>query len=252
MNRVPPHERCFGVTEHSTMQSLVPDMTGKGVSSKSDDDDYDVVIAMHTCGKGCIAYFGDVNAEDQMLWLVSSFVESRYPKLPVDCFSSNDDKTFSEIIQLKRDDNTLFKEGKLDEAITKCQLALEKFGPKLGSNGEQKDGRIAILSNLSLVLFKKKDFLQSESVVSQALEMEWGHSKCSYRRAMACFRISQSTPGGDLKRLRQAKKDVLNADISKSTRDLFLRLEAEIKKIEKEEQKRFSSGFAAGMAGKLA
>lgn len=81
--RVPKHERCFGVTENSKTQSMVPFMSGKDVSKESEDDNYDVIIAMHDYGKGVIAYFGDVNAEHQTIHLVDAFVTSRSPTLPI-------------------------------------------------------------------------------------------------------------------------------------------------------------------------
>lgn len=248
---VPPHERCFGVTKNSKTRSLVPMMSGKDVSAKPDDDDYDVVVAMHNYGKGSIAYFGDVNAEDETLWLVSAFLESRSPKHPIDCFSGIDNATFSTIMQLKEEGNNFFKNGELDQAIPCYQSALDEFGTKLGSNGPQKETYVNILSNLSLVYLKQEDYLQAENTASKALELEWGHNKCSYRRALARLKISQSTPSGDLKRLRQAMKDVLNADPGNATKILLLQVEVEIKKVEKRERNHFSAGFAAAMTGRL-
>jgi len=74
---VPPHERCFGVSSTSTTQSLVPTMNGRSVPPEVSAEDYDVVMAMHEYGKGIIAYFGDVNAEDKTIQLVAAFVQSR-------------------------------------------------------------------------------------------------------------------------------------------------------------------------------
>jgi hypothetical protein len=51
---------------------------------KTEDGNYDVVVAVHDFGKGVIAYFGDVNAEDQTIALVAAFVESRSPKSPIE------------------------------------------------------------------------------------------------------------------------------------------------------------------------
>lgn len=82
--RVPKHERCFGVTKDSTTQSMVPFMSGLDRSKKDGEDDYDVVVAVHDFGQGVIAYFGDVNAEDQTIALVAAFVESRAPTLPIE------------------------------------------------------------------------------------------------------------------------------------------------------------------------
>ncbi len=82
--RVPKHERCFGVTKNSKTQSLVPFMNGLDKSKKDGDDDFDVVVAVHDFGDGVIAYFGDVNAEDQTIALVAAFVESRSPVSPIE------------------------------------------------------------------------------------------------------------------------------------------------------------------------
>lgn len=253
--RVPKHERCFGVTEKSRTKSLVPHMSGRDVSAKSDDGNYDVVVAMHDYGKGAVAYFGDVNAEHETIWLVAAFVESRSPKLPIDCFSSIDECVMAEIKQLKEEGNHSFKEGRLDEALAKYNSALGKFGLKIGTNGYQRDCYVALLANVSLICFKEKDYHQSEALASIVLDIEWGHEKCSYRRAMARFKISQATDGGDLILLRKAKKDVMNGartppSTLKATQKLMFQINDEIKRLEKKEGKKFSRGFENALGGK--
>lgn len=254
--RVPKHERAFGVTENSRTQSLVPHMSGKDVSVESKDGNYDVVVAIHDHGKGSIAYFGDVNAEPETIWLVAAFVESRAPKLPIDCFSSIDELAFSEITELKEEGNGSFKAGSLDEALASYRLALENFGPKLGSHGPQRDCYVALLSNLSLIYYKKEDYSQSEACAARVLDIEWGHEKCSYRRAMAQYKICQSTPGGDLILLRKAYDDILNAGRTppatlKATQKLMSQIDAGIKRLEKKQQKQFSAGFQNALARKF-
>ncbi len=81
---------------------MVPFMSGKDVSKESEDDNYDVIIAMHDYGKGVIAYFGDVNAEHQTIHLVDAFVTSCSPTLPVDWFSRIDDQSILWDIAVKR------------------------------------------------------------------------------------------------------------------------------------------------------
>ena len=127
------------------------------------DGNYDVIVAMHEYGKGVVAYFGDVNAERETIWLVAAFVE----------------------------------------------------------------------------------YLR--------LEIEWGHVKCSYRRAIARFKISQGTSGGDLILLRKAKEDVLNAGGAspKAAEKLMSQIENEIKRLEKRERKHFSASFQNALSGKL-
>jgi tetratricopeptide (TPR) repeat protein len=250
--RVPKHERCFGVTEKSRTQSLVPFMSGLDKAKKSDDENYDVIVAVHDYGKGSIAYFGDCNAEHQTIWLVAAFLESRSPKFPIDCFASIDENIFVEITQLKDIANEYFKVGDFDDELEAYLLALEKFGTKLGS-GPQRDCYIALLSNVSLNYYKKEDYAQSEVFASKVLDIEWGQEKCSYRRALARLKMSQAKPGGNLALLRKAMSDVLNAGRTppstlRATQKLLSQIEAEIKKVEKKEQRQFSAGFEKALS----
>jgi hypothetical protein len=249
--RVPKHERCFGVTEKSRNQSLVPFMSGLDRAKKPHDENYDVSVAVHDYGKGSIAYFGDVNAEHQTIWLVAAFLECRSPKFPIDFFSSIEENTFVEITQLKDIANESFKGGDLDGALATYLLALEKFGTKLGSHGPQRDCYLALLSNVSLNYYKKQDYPQSEAFASKILDIEWGQEKCSYRRALARLKISQEKSGGDLALLRKAMSGVLNAgrtppSTQRATQKLLSQIEEEIKKVEKKERRQFSVGFSAG------
>lgn len=75
----PKHERCFGVTERSFNRPYYQppaEMRGKS-------EDYDAVVAVHDFGKGAIAYFGDMNLEEQTIALVAAFLESRSPESPI-------------------------------------------------------------------------------------------------------------------------------------------------------------------------
>jgi hypothetical protein len=254
--RVPKHERCFGVSRKSRTQSLVPHMSGRDVSEKDEDGNYDVVVAMHEHGKGAIVYLGDVNAEEQTIWLTAAFIESRAPKLPIDCFSRIEDDTFTEITRLKKEGGELFNKGDLDGAMKSYESAMKLYGSKLGTNGQQRDCYMALLSNASLVAYKKGDYRLSETFATNVLEMEWGHEKCSYRRAMARLKICQSTPGGNLALLRQAEDDAYNAGstppgVFKAKQKLVSQIEAEIKRLKKKNQADFSSGFGKALSGKL-
>ena len=94
------------------------------------------------------------------------------------------------------------------------------------------------------------EHILSEECASRALDMEWGHEKCSYRRAIARLKISQST-GGNVGLLRKAKSDVLNAARGPSTTKLLQQIEAEIEKLKKSERNKFSRGFENALAGKF-
>ena len=84
-------------------------MGNKDVSKGSDEDVFDIIVAMHEYGKGVIAYFEDVNGETETLWLVAAFIESRAPKLPIDNFSSLSGSEFAEVKQLKDAGNSEFQ-----------------------------------------------------------------------------------------------------------------------------------------------
>jgi len=102
---------------------------------------------------------------------------------------------------------------------------------------------------LSLVYLKKKLYYEAELTAGKGLDAEWGHNKCSYRRAMARLQISLITKGGDLDRIRGAKKDVINSDPGDATRKLLLRIEKEEKRLGQRERQHFSSGFASAISG---
>ena len=212
---------------------------------------YEAVVAMHEYGKGVIAYFGDVNAEHETIELVAACVESRAPRLPIDCFAGLDQSVFTAILAIKEEGNVYFKEGRIDEAIASYNAALKKFGHKVGLHGPQRDCQVALWSNLTLMYMKKEDFHQAESSALKALDLEWDHAKCSYNLAKARLNISRKTCGGDLVRLRQSKRNVLNAERGNATRKLLCSITDEIEKLEKQEQKRFGAGFASGFASAM-
>ena len=94
LRKVPPHERCFGVTDQSRTQSLVPFMAGQDVSKGDEPDsvtadsaamasDYDVCVATHQFGTGAVAFFGDVNCEGRTSELVAAFVAAAAEEAPV-------------------------------------------------------------------------------------------------------------------------------------------------------------------------
>ena len=173
-------------------------MAGLDKAKTSSDENYDVIVAVHEYGKGSVAYFGDCNAEDQTIWLVAAFLESRSPKLPIDCFSHIDEDIFVEISRLKDIANKSFKERDLDGALATYLLALEKFGTKLGSNGPQRDCYLALLSNVSLNYYKKEDYLQSEVFASKVLDIEWGHEKMLLPKGTGQAQNKSNNTGGEL------------------------------------------------------
>lgn len=249
---VPPHERCFGVSSESRTNSLVPFMDGRDVSREEGSDDYDVIVAMHEHGKGVIAYFGDVNGEDETIQLVAAFVQSRAPKLPVDCFAGLTEEEFNAIKELKEQGNAAFQTGKLNEALELYQQALKTFGARLGSNGPQRDVYINLHSNMSLIYFKQEKWFEAETAATRGVEQDCFHEKCLFRRAKARLKFSRATKGGDIARLTGAKADLVACckpgDATfETTQKLLLSTEQEIKRLKKQQQKSFLKGFGQAL-----
>lgn len=249
---VPPHERCFGVTKDSKTQSLVPLMTGRDVSKYDNDEDYDIIVAMHNFGKGAIAYFGDVNAEDATIRLVYAFIESRAPKLPIDCFSHLEEAAFAQVMELKQQGTIAFGEARLDDAERLYMSALELYGSKSGSRGPQKDEHVKLLSNVSLIHLKQKRWVQAESFASQALVIDEDHQKSLYRRAKACYQISQNTRGGDRAMLQRAKTDLMDCLLedpisNHEARSLCEKVNKERSRLDAKRNQDFRTGFATAL-----
>lgn len=98
-------------------------------------------------------------------------------------------------------------------------------------------------------LSKKKLYHEAETTSGKGINAEWGHSKCSYRRAMARLQISFNTNGSDLPRIRDVKKDVINSDPRNATRKFLFRIKKEEKRPGKRERTHSSSGLASVMTG---
>jgi len=220
---VPPDERFF-VAKESTEE---------------------VVVAAHNYGKGVIAYFADVNGEPETMWLVAAFVQSRAPRMPIDSSVSGiQEQAFQDAMKLKQQGNDAFQGGNMERAEGCYLAALAIFGEKIGTNGIQRNGLVSILSNLALIHLKKKEYTKTVSVATKALDIEWDHDKCSYRRAMALYQISlKKKPGGDIIRLRQAMKDILNGDhFLDATVNLMKKIETELARLERKQRAGFREG----------
>lgn len=258
LRNVPPNERCFGVTSESRTQSLVPIMNGQDVSKPDDptsaaveelDPDYDIVVAMHDYGKGCVAYFGDVNCETTTVQLVEAFLMSRCPQQSIDCFAGLDPDTFAEVIKLKGKGNDAFKQGKLSTAINYYTAGIETYGSSKGSHGSQRDTMVTLYANLALVHFRAKSWTKSEAFATKALELDDFHSKALYRRAAARYEISLSSQYGDLTRLKAAISDVSkvpfeNPTTLKEVQKLLAKLEHERNRLIRQQPDTFRDNFA--------
>lgn len=262
LRNVPVQERCFGVTCDSRTQSLVPMMAGRDVSRPDDPDsvaaselepDYDVLVAMHDYGKGCIAYFGDVNCEERTTLLVEAFITSRCPQKSIDCFAALDCEAFAKVQEYKEQGNACFNNGQLQDAIEFYDKAVAMYGSCTGTHGEQRDTLVTLYSNMALVYSKTKSWEKSEACASKALALDIDHDKSLYRRAEARYQLSLSKlPQGDIRRLHLAKSDILNMspvrpDSRKALLKLLDMIELEIKRLEKRQKDRFARNFAGAL-----
>lgn len=118
-------------------------------------------------------------------------------------------------------------------------------------SGPQRDTQVALFSNMAMVHLKQERFVDAERTASSCLKLDPDHGKASYRRAMARLQISRRTPGGDAKRIGKAREDATSCDHGDARNKLLQRIENEVKRIEKIEekkkQKQFCSGFASAV-----
>jgi hypothetical protein len=264
LRNVPPSERCFGVTTESRTQSLVPMMDGltdiakpgyatsAAATPEELDLDYDVVVAMHNYGKGCVAYLGDVNCETETVELLLAFCHSRCPPKAIDCFAGIDPDGFAAILDQKDKGNAAFKDGNLQGAISFYNAAIKGYGLSKGSHGSQRDTLMTLHSNMALVHFRTKSWIESETCATRALELDDYHNKALYRRAAARYESSLSSEKGDLSLLKGAKSDVtktepLNGSHATSLK-LLTKIEHEMKRLQKMQHGKFLDGFAGALS----
>ena len=243
---VPAHERCFGVTSESRTQSLVPMMDGLDVST---GPDYDVNVAMHNFGNGCVAYFGDVNCEEPTIRLVEAFCLSRCPKHPINCFGGLDSEVFEEAEILKERGNAAFRKGDLSGAEEFYRSAAGLYGPSTGTAGPQRGLWITLHSNLALVHFRAKEWEKSETSASRVLEVDDGHEKALFRRASARYELGNIR--GDMSILRAAEQDLTRMPFSptpdKANAKLMDKIRARMKRLETKQKERFRKNFAGAL-----
>ena len=201
LRNVPPHERCFGVTEESRTQSHVPFMAGADVSKPAEPDsvtaaaaaldaDYDCCVAMHAVGQGKIAYFGDVNVEDATGKLVCSWVvtNASWPK-PVPAWTIPSSlqlvkEKFDAAMGEKTRGNAAFGTSQFDEALRHYGEALRHYGEAIGS-ATQREEKVKISSNRAECLLRLERWGDAEAAASDALELAPAHPKSLLRRAKA-------------------------------------------------------------------
>lgn len=281
LRHVPVQERCFGVTTESRAQSLVPAMAAQDISrprydpdsvtavAASHDDngedyyydglleqDYDIIVAMHKYGQGCLAYFGDVNCEIKTCQLVAAFLLSRCPPHPIECTTRSrlDEQSFDRVQQLKALGNECFQNENINGALQYYTSALAIYQTCLGARGEQRDVLIALHSNMSLVYYKKKMLREAEASATKAIALDESHVKSLYRRGLVRYEMSlhrqedesSASPSMDnLQRLYKSKRDLMNIPSPQDTRTrkdvrtLLAKIEKEMKSSEREQQNAF-------------
>ena len=200
LRKVPPHERCFGVTDQSRTQSLVPFMAGQDVSKGDEPDsvtadsaamasDYDVCVATHQFGTGAVAFFGDVNCEGRTSELVAAFVAGAAKEAPVAAWAiasklQLDADAYASAMLAKSAGNTAFGGGDYTGAIARYDEALALYGDKKGA-GAQREEKVKILSNRAECHLRLQEWDHAEADASAATQLEPMHPKSVLRRAKA-------------------------------------------------------------------
>ena len=167
---------------------MVPMFSGRDVSKPGDPDsvtasgsalegDYDVCVATHEYGEGCIAYFGDVNCESRTVELVASFVGKKSKAEPVglpawlvDSKLHLPPDAYREAMTAKAAGNAAFGRGEagFNEAIEHYEEALASYGDKKGM-GIQREEKVKIWSNLAECHLRREEWSDAAVSASEAL-----------------------------------------------------------------------------------
>jgi hypothetical protein len=273
IRNVPLAERCFGVTPYSQHESLSMQLhgfggaVGRGGPQDPGDDpdvpiytDYDVVVAVHQCGSGQVAYFGDVNCEDPTTRQVAAFCARCAPVQPVDMSAVSrlmDQRVeqaaalteieFETVTTLKTSGNASFKSADWVAASQSYAAALEVYGARPGSQPAQRVEKMNLHSNSAESLIRQKLHVEAAKAAASALEIDSSNAKARLRHARALAEIGDADSVAlalqELSRLKDSN------DWNNTANDLTKRLKAKRKALDRQEAGGLRAAFAAGRGG---
>jgi len=156
---------------------------------------FDVICCAADIGLGKVAYFGDVNAEYQTCFLIASMVRTATNStldISLDSITlSNKDPLalnstdFGTILSLKEQGNQQFMQKKFRNASRYYLRAIKIYDDSYGSQGEQRNTKSILYSNLAECYLNLKQFSQALKAAVNALDVDQQNLKARLRLAKA-------------------------------------------------------------------
>ncbi len=253
LQNVPVNEKCYGLTpaERIKAPALPTAGSAQGGESKQPDSvvpgDFDVCIAIHEHGKGCIAFFGEVDCQAETIKLMTAFLSNRSRASPVDALARLSKSNFEKVRLHKEAGNEKFRNGTFAEAIDCYQRALDIYGEKTGGNGIERQEHANLFANQAECYLRLSDFAKALETATKALKLFPDHFKARMRRCKAYMSIARS--GKSLRHLEMATSDLLklnatNKEEENAIESLRKQVSALEDAIKKKKTETFQTGFA--------
>ena len=251
---VPTYERIYAIepSQRQTMQTpttLTPGST-KTTSEEKQESDYNVCVAIHNYGLGCLAFFGDVDLKQPDLLFL--FLQTSSPIQPIDALAKLNKDTFERVKSLKLQGNDLFGQQNYKEAIEKYQQAVELYGTQAGSHGEQQQEHAILYSNIAECCLRLHEYDASIQAASKALEQSPTMVKAAVRYAKA--RVAMAHQEKNRHYLELADHVLKNIPCPESEQeqislgDMTKKVEGLLLEMEKKQKDGFRSGFASALS----
>lgn len=161
---VPSHEQCLiePVTVDDFDDQEDPDYEPRVVPDK----EIEARVAAHIYGNGMIAYFGDVNAEEQIIRLVVGFCTAHDDPCADDQLNQREMREVRELVGEVR---IHMEEGLMDGTWILSKKALKVYGKRNGSVGEQRKLKLFLLTCATEGLLEGGRLLEALETAKEAV-----------------------------------------------------------------------------------
>ena len=262
---VPADERFFLMkTREFVAQAEAAGATG-GASEMSlsmAGAEFDVSVAVHPCGEGSVAFFGDACCAWQTCELVAAYASTPPPQQqqqqqrqlralpppPPPIERAVGAEAYAAALAAKAEGNTAFGKGAFEAAVAAYDAALAHFGMRSGS-GAQKEERLRIHSNRAECCLRLQRWQDAADAASAALAVDSTHAKSRLRRAKALVRIE----GQGIAPMRDAADDLElllsgNGEGADGAATLLRHVQAQLKRAQAAADQGFKKGFGKALS----
>jgi hypothetical protein len=255
---VPEHEKIYGVppSERGMQTPTTPSEKNKTAQEEKIDverlvDDYNVSVAVHNYGNGCISLIGDVNL-DQPEW-VEQFLMASSPVQPLESFAKLGKDIFRTLQNYKQQGNTAFSEKKYAPAIEAYQKAIDVYGQKAGSMGAQQEEYAKLYSNMAECYLRTEQYHKSVEAATLALQRDPQMVKAVIRCAKAHLKMAEKERNRHYLELAKECLNSLNgADFSKDEQtaisEMTQKVDQRLLHFAKKEKDGFRRNFSAALS----